>query len=426
MNSNSSKYRIQMPGDINFLSFRKTVREIWKSQALDNRGILLDFSRTRSAFSGPMLAICCEAIARRENQTDPTSFELLLPRAPDLRNLFLNSNWAHLIEPEKYSSTNHLDVRKIPAFRFNSPAEQRIVTGKVIDSFVSSMRGFSRTDLSAIDWTLSEMIDNVLLHSRSPIGGLIQVMNMNNKNRIEINICDPGLGITETLKGTAENIVTDSDALASCVRRGVTRDPNLGKGYGLYGSSCIAINSGGYFCIHSGSAYLYYPRDKKTQRRTIHQPLVSSRVPPYTGTLIMSSVDISSPDTLLSALSFEKDGYIIPDTLERHYEIPAKIKEYDDIILPIKDNVDSYGSRISAAPFRTKINNLLRISEKNLIIIDFAGVDMMSHSFADEAIGKLFGIASLRNNLNRLKWMNLNETCERIIALVIQQNREMD
>lgn len=414
--------RHKLPINIDFLTYREIVGKIWNSAFSGISSVTIDFGCCTSVFSGPMLAICCAIIALRESPQYKTEFKLILPEKNELQQLFKNTNWAHLIQPSVYSKSQYRDKRNIPALRFQNPQDQKLVVGKVIDSFMQSMEGFSVNDLSSIDWAISEIIDNVLIHSLSPVGGIIQVMNSRHKNTIEFNICDPGVGIQETLKGTSKSIKTEEDALLHCVRKGVTRDPSIGKGYGLYGSSRIAINTGGYFAIHSGYSYLLYPKNYVTNRRDIDHPRVYHHRHTYPGTLVMASIDISSHDSLFSALSIGGDEYVLPNTLEHRYESPEKIKEYDDVVILVRTHVDSFGSRLAARPLNIMIQNLLRMLSRQSVILDFDGIDMISHSFADEAIGKLYASISLRNRLRLLKWKNINPICEKILFMVIAQN----
>lgn len=410
---------------VDYFSFRELVSKIWTSCWLGNRTIHLDFSNCELAFAGPMLAVCSTVAAIREKTDYNVKFTITLPKEDILRRLFINSNWANILSPEEFESTGYLDDSKVPALWFRNSAEQREVVVRVINSFMRSMHGFSRNDLSSLDWSISEMTDNVLLHSRSPIGGMVQVMNMRKQSKIEIAICDPGIGINESLKFTSPGISTDESALLQCVKKGVTRDPRIGKGYGLYGSSCIAINSGGYFYIHAGKSYLMYPQSPRTRRRSIVQPQVVTHRHAYHGTLIMSSIDISSPDTLFKALSLDDGIYKIPDTIEHRYETLEKTKEYDDIVIRIEMQTDSFGSRVPAYPLRQLIENALRLSDKQLVVLDFSGVEMVSHSFADEAVGKLYIHISMRERLKRLRWVNINPICEKILLMVIAQNSAM-
>ena len=58
-----------------------------------------------------------------------------------------------------------------------------------------------RSDFAAIEWSLNEIMDNVLVHSESNFGGLVQLTTFNNYNKkIEFIVSDGGNGIPCTLK----------------------------------------------------------------------------------------------------------------------------------------------------------------------------------------------------------------------------------
>ena len=91
-----------------------------------------------------------------------------------------------------------------------------------------------RADLRAIEWAINEITANVINHSRSPVGGFVQVTNFPGvSRRVEFAVCDAGIGIPETLRATHPNLPTDQEALDRAIREGVTRDKDIGQGNGL-------------------------------------------------------------------------------------------------------------------------------------------------------------------------------------------------
>src|SRR3546814_3921186 len=83
----------------------------------------------------------------------------------------------------------------------------------------------ARSDFAALEWSINEITDNVIVHSESPIGGLVQVSTfVRNQKVVEYIVADAGLGIPATLRSGRPEIGTDTDALDRAIREGVTRD----------------------------------------------------------------------------------------------------------------------------------------------------------------------------------------------------------
>lgn len=73
------------------------------------RDVVLDFSECVETYPGPMLALCAEILSLRVKQIDA---ELILPAKPELARLFVNANWAHLLEPRKFDPSRSVAIRK--------------------------------------------------------------------------------------------------------------------------------------------------------------------------------------------------------------------------------------------------------------------------------------------------------------------------
>lgn len=56
----------------------------------------------------------------------------------------------------------------------------------------------------------------------------------------------------------------------------------------------------------------------------------------------------------------------------------------------MKTEAISFGSRAAAKPVKTKLQSLAAMCPQQKIYIDFAGIPVISSSFADEVLGKLF------------------------------------
>lgn len=362
--------------------------------------IVLDFSGCTAAFPGAMLPICGMCLA---NQKNGIRFDLLLPTNDKLKKLFLDANWAYLIDPAQ-TETLYRGYLQVPATQFKDYEEHGRLVDRVIDAVLKSVPGFSRGDLEALEWCLLEITDNVLNHSKSPIGGVVQLSNRSKARRIEFAVYDFGLGIPQTLRSTHKEIETDFEALRWSIREGVTRDRNIGQGNGLFGSSELCSGSGGFINIQSGYGGLLSSEVGINLR---------NEVIPLQGTLIDGCISYAHPGQLAKALNFSVSG---SDFLTLKYELDDSIPR-----IHIKSEVDSVGARLAAAPIRVQILNLLTMAKIEQIAVDFSGISTISSSFADEVLGKLAFELGLDLFQTQIKLVNANPTVVGLINRAIQQ-----
>lgn len=116
--------------------------------------------------------------------------------------------------------------------------------------------------LAAVQYCVSELLRNVLEHSRSPNGAFVCAHRYTRQpHRVSIAVADCGQGIAAHL-GTVhpEALQSDRNALQLAMRPGVTgAQPGPygttdNAGAGLFITRCIAKGTGGYFCLISGRA----------------------------------------------------------------------------------------------------------------------------------------------------------------------------
>jgi anti-anti-sigma regulatory factor/anti-sigma regulatory factor (Ser/Thr protein kinase) len=402
--------RIIVSGEFGITLFHRFLATLYTAiEKLGYQDLLLDFSQCTAAFPGPMLAVCSQVIEARERGV---SVRLDLPIAIRLATLFRNANWAHLLDPERQERSRFKGSSHVPATNFASPSEQAQAVSSIIGVILSSLGQVDRADFAAIEWSLNEITDNVLTHSRAKRGGLVQVATFEKtRRRVEFVVCDAGAGIPRTLRETHPEITSDTHALERAVREGVTRDKSLGQGNGLFGSFEICRVSGGYFEVHSGYAHLGYdPRPRKGLS-------VRNEAIPYQGALVVSCVDCSRPGVLGEALKFEGTIHRPIDSVELKYENA----DGDGGSFLIRDECESTGNRPAGTPVRTKLRNLSNMLGGQKIVIDFDGVPLVSSSFADEVFAKLFVEMGAMRFMRSFEFKNASSTVQALIDRAIEQ-----
>lgn len=354
-----------------------------------------------------MLALCAQIMRLRAARIDA---ELILPIDAKLARLFRNANWAHFIEPRNYPLSDFRGHTQVPATHFTDADEQQRAVNKIINAILGAIPDLDRRELSALEWSINEVTDNVLNHSQSRIGGLIQVSTFQrSRKRVEYIVADAGLGIPSTLRATHPLLSSDAEALEQAIREGVTRDKNVGQGNGLFGSYQICSHSNGFFQLESGYGKLMF-----TDRDGLR--IGTERVP-YEGTLVAAQIDFSVPRLLEEALNFGGKVHSRTDYVELRYEQHGS----EDLVFRLAEESPSFGSRVAGAPVRKKLLNLANMCPDRKIVLDFSAVPLVSSSFADEVVGKLFAELGPLTFMQRFELRQIEPTVRQLVDRAIAQ-----
>jgi hypothetical protein len=207
----SDKDSILLSGHFDISKIQFVTRALRSS--IEERGyqdIKLDFTNCLFTHAPPMLALITSCDHYRSRGVD---FELMLPRTETLSRLFVNSNWAHIIQPERYQQSDFQSSVHMSAVRYGTPDEQYRLVNDSLNKFLASATDFERSHLKALEWSINEITDNVLVHSHSPNGGLVQLTAMKKKT-VEFVVCDRGIGIPSSFKSSGIDFGSDVHALS--------------------------------------------------------------------------------------------------------------------------------------------------------------------------------------------------------------------
>ena len=279
-------------------------------EKLEYADVVIDFERCTSAFQQSMLSVCAQVLAYRNGGID---FRLIPPADKKFENLFKNTGWGYFLDPHQFYPSTFKGHSQIPATQYTTPTEQQVAVNRILNVMLGAIPELQRSDIAAFEWAINELTDNVLVHSDSPIGGLVQVSTfLKFRKRVQFVVADAGVGIPTSLRGGHSDIRSDLEALDRAIREGVTRDASVGQGNGMFGSFEICSKSGGDFLIDSGHARLRYTPNVglSIQKQNI----------PYAGTLVVATIDFSDPKLLEEALRFGGEKYTPLDYVEKKYE----------------------------------------------------------------------------------------------------------
>ena len=262
---------------------------------------------------------------------------------------------------------------------------------------LSRMDVFKEGVLNGVEWSLNEVMDNVIQHSNTANGFIMGQIHKNSKH-VAFCIFDTGQGIYNSLKKTSFRPKHPIDALTLCIKEGVTRDKSIGQGNGMYGLSEIVKNNMGILNINI--------------RTFKNLPSISFNVG---CTSVDFQLDYDKNISIEQALRIGgKQSNFVNFNLENLENSQGEI-EYI-----IKEKAQGYGTRKSGLKARNEIINIYKELNQT-IILDFRGVNLISSSFADELIGKLvleYGFFGF-NNVIRLK--NMNSLVQTIVQRSVSQ-----
>lgn len=396
--------KISITGEVAARELRTFASALY--QLTERRGykdIRLDFSdcsRVFEAFMLPAVALC------EKRQSEGLDINLILPNDPSLSGLFRNANWAYFIDPRRYKESNYQGTQHVPAIRYRTPDEQDGAVDRAIDAILSSISGFDRGRLKALEWALSEITDNVLNHAETPHGGFLQVSAFPETSNVEFIVADAGIGIPESL-----GIFDHKRALEEAIKEGVTRDKSTNAGNGLFGSYKIAVESGGSFQLHSGSSSLLASAGDQLR-------MVNDRPRRFPGTSVLARIDCTKEGLLEEALRFNDQPHDPPfDYVERKYESIIE----GEMSINLTEETSSFGSREAGKSVKKKITNLLQVNPNSVLNIDFQDVPIVSSSFADEVFGRLFAELGPIGFMKLIRLKNIDKTVQNLIDRAITQ-----
>ena len=383
----------------------------FKQLKLDS--VVVDFMYVKKVFADGMLPVICIIDDLRETGV---KVEVRLPLDYETRKLFRSVNWAHYLSPDQFEKSDSIYDRHLVTRRFENAEEQQKSVNDFMDVVLRTMR-IPKDITSGLEWSINEITDNVLNHSESKHGGIIQASTHYKENKILFAVSDSGIGILKSMQEGYPELRTELDAIGEAIKAGVTRNSKFGQGNGLAGSLRIATMTGGSLEILSGNGRLTITDNKTTRKR-----LSPAR---YDGTLVSGEINIVDDFSISEALSFDNfENYYPLDIIDLKYEVP----ESNCLLLRMKEESTGFGSRKSGLQIRNKILNLLTAKKGFPIIVDWDGVPVVSSSFADELMGKLFVEMGAMTFSAMVKNKNLEGLVKNLLDKAVAQRltQEMD
>lgn len=375
----------------------------WLLRRPDDK-LKLDFSNVIKAFANGMLGII--AIVS-ESRLEGKEIEIIPPKLHTSKEFFEATNWAHLLDPQipKVDGPN----KKHFVQQFSSYEE---IPG-MIDKFMNIIIGHIEMPgdiLSALEWSVNEICDNVINHSASTVGGFLQVIAYPRNDIIAFTVADAGMGIMNSLKEGIPELKNDIHAIQEAIKVGVTRNKQHGQGNGLAGTLRITTMTKGSLDIISGTGRLVLTPNGDT-----HSLNESGRN--FHGTCVSGQIGISKEFSVSKALTFSALPYIPYNIVDAKYELEKE----DALILRINVESTGTGTRTAGKEMRIKVLNLMAAKPGYRIYIDWHKITVISSSFADEFIGKLFLKLGKNDFEQAIKHINIEPLVAQLIEKAISE-----
>ncbi len=374
------------------------------------KDLILDFSGLEAAFADGMVPLC--SYVRYIKKVYNVSIEYIAPDSIRLNRIFVNANWAHLIDSTARES-KYSGHKQFPTTIVNDDNGLSNVVNSILDCVLRATDLKCREDLGVIEWVINEIAENILRHSESTVGGLVHLSRfIQNKKCIEIVFADSGVGIAESLKSVPKySTSSDCELLELATQEGITNGKGMGNG--LYGARSVSVQSNGYFKIYSNHGKL------EIGNKGIPYVRMTPIKIPFHGTAICIALDFSTPGVLENALNFNDKRY---KCVSVYTEV---LYDDEDTVFEMKKEVLSLSTRSIGASFKRKVVNLIEMQNPDYITFDFDGIDStMSSSFADEVFGKIIEEKG-RKFLSKIRIKNLSEVNKNLIQRAIAQRLEL-
>ncbi len=201
------------------------------------------------------------------------------------------------IDPGRSISPHEAAGRFIPI--------QRIATAEDLTRFIVEMIPLlhaTPAQVEPIRYVISELVRNVLEHSRSTRGAFVAAQYFPESKTLGVGVCDAGIGVRASLS-EHHSVQSDSDAIYLAMRPGVTgTSARIGgtpynAGAGLFFTKSIAVASRQYFALYSGDS-VFKLKPIPSAQPLILQPdarkdrhVMETGVPRWQGTLV--GIDIA-------------------------------------------------------------------------------------------------------------------------------------
>ena len=157
--------------------------------------IVLDLTNLSSIM--PSVVPALASYLRYLTQQKKIDYTLVQPRNSSVASRVRELGLAHYIDYRKFEKPR-LKSSKPAVMQFYNMDDCIAVTDKIINNTIRTIR-LEREHIAALEWAVTEITDNVLNHSGSPIGGFAIYHRVPRTNIVEFPLCSRHLFSTDKL-----------------------------------------------------------------------------------------------------------------------------------------------------------------------------------------------------------------------------------
>ncbi len=276
-----------------------------------------------------------------------------------------------------------------------------------IDELIKTDK-FEQGVLHSLEWSLYEIMDNVINHSATNSGFVMGQIHPKSKH-IALCVFDTGQGIYNSLQTYQPKPKTPLDALTICIKSGVTS--GIGQGNGLFGLYEVVRQNEGQLTIASTGASLTL-KENNIQTTKEH-PFISNKIG---CTSVDFQLNYSKPISLDKAL--KTNGKTYPPQV--NFRIENLENDLGEIVFLLKEKSSGFGTRKAGQKMRNEVINLHHETGQP-VVIDFEGITLVASSFADEFLGKLVLELGFFGFNSAIRLRNMSELTQSIVQKSVSQ-----
>lgn len=211
------------------------------------------------------------------------------PRTIEMINYWKYVGWLNGIEGK--GSIQQRGSTYVPLTRYRTAEEIHKFLNDALD-VLSTTQTFPEGVLESFEWSFYKISDNVLQHSASHEPAWLQMTSYQRTRKVEFVVVDTGQGIRNSLSESIPEMMSDQEAVARAVKKGTTRNRDIGQGNGLSGTLRIASSAQGWMNLHSGQGQIRWMEEQ------IHHATTSD----HPGTLVTVTLPTGKPINISEAL----------------------------------------------------------------------------------------------------------------------------
>jgi anti-sigma regulatory factor (Ser/Thr protein kinase) len=265
----------------------------------------------------------------------------------------------------------------------------------------------ARDFIPALEWVVYETVDNIRLHADTAVPGTVCAQYFPTRQRLDVAICDLGQGISGSLEHHLDPWEGPGDAIKMALKRGVTRDQEVGQGNGLPGAVEIAEENEGEFRIWTDE--VVYEVEGGKEKGFQQRPRVE-------GTGVVVRFDTTNPVQLSDTFMGQPTWTYIDSQVQRIGEEGG---------LEVVEDCQNTGTREPAGRLRRKVQTLLPDVD-GALTLDFDGVGTASSSFLDELLGRLVDELGQETFSREIRLVNIPDEMVDMANVVIGQRVDSD